>query len=273
MAKRNTKIRGSQIFAEVADSGLKFDASENLYVAVDDSGIEITTDVLNLKDLGVTTAKINTDAVDKTKIAADIAGLGLSQAAGGELDVNVDASTLEMNVDTLRVKAAGITEVELNASVAGAGLSGGAGSALAVVVDASTIEINVDTLRVKASGITDNEILVDTISESKLDVHNAPTSGNYMKYTANGMEWVDIDVDMISPSDIISSEVPAGLVDDLNVTYTLANTPLVGTVRLYLNGLRQEAGDGKDYTITGTAITMAAAPATGDIILADYFIA
>lgn len=81
---------------------------------VADGGIAATqlatdaVETLKIKDLNVTTAKLANDAVDKTKINADIAGLGLSQAVGGELDVNVDNSTLEINSDILRIKALGV---------------------------------------------------------------------------------------------------------------------------------------------------------------------
>lgn len=69
----------------------------------------------HIKTSAITTAKIAADAVDKTKIAADVAGNGLSQAVGGELDVNVDGSTLEINADALRVKDSGITSAKVAA--------------------------------------------------------------------------------------------------------------------------------------------------------------
>jgi len=49
----------------------------------------INTREIGIKGLSIDTAQLAADAVDKTKIDADIAGLGLSQAVGGELDVNV----------------------------------------------------------------------------------------------------------------------------------------------------------------------------------------
>lgn len=65
------------------------------------------------------------DGITRTEINADIAGLGLSQAAGGELDVNVDDSSIEINVDTLRVKAAGVTNAMLaNPAITMAGDTG-----------------------------------------------------------------------------------------------------------------------------------------------------
>lgn len=66
------------------------------------------------------------------------------------------------------------------------------------------------------------------------------------------------------------NEVPSGAVNGSNVTFTLANTPTSGTVKLYLNGIRQKSGSGNDYTISGVTITTAVAPASGDALLADY---
>ena len=76
-----------------------------------------------IQDSAVTTAKIAADAVDKTKIAADIAGLALAQAAGGELDVQVDDSTIEIVTDTLQLKDDGVTGAKLAPAVAGSGLT------------------------------------------------------------------------------------------------------------------------------------------------------
>lgn len=68
---------------------------------------------------------------------------------------------------------------------------------------------------------------------------------------------------------IVVGETPTGDINGSNKTFTLANTPTAGTVALYLNGQRLDAG-GEDYTISGATITMMEAPITGDIFLADY---
>lgn len=52
-------------------------------------------------------------------------------------------------------------------------------------------------------------------------------------------------------------------------SWTLANTPTLGTVRLYVNGQRLTPGVGNDYVISGAAITTTLSWATGTI-LADY---
>jgi hypothetical protein len=61
----------------------------------------------------IETKHIINDAVDKDKIAADVAGSGLGQNADGSLEVKVDASTIEINTDTLRIKDDGVTNAKL----------------------------------------------------------------------------------------------------------------------------------------------------------------
>lgn len=66
------------------------------------------------------------------------------------------------------------------------------------------------------------------------------------------------------------NEAPAGTIDGVNLTFTLAHAP-VGMI-LSLNGLIQNPGAGNDYTLSGSAITFNAlnTPRPGDIILATY---
>jgi NH3-dependent NAD+ synthetase len=54
-----------------------------------------------IKDANVTTAKIADDAADKTKIAANVAGTGLQQAAGGELEISSANQTILTNSNAI----------------------------------------------------------------------------------------------------------------------------------------------------------------------------
>jgi hypothetical protein len=67
---------------------------------------------------------------------------------------------------------------------------------------------------------------------------------------------------------IIEGEVPSGSINSSNVTYTLANTPIAGSVKVYWNGMKMMVGVG--YTISGATITMTTAPETGDTLETDY---
>ena len=68
----------------------------------------------------------------------------------------------------------------------------------------------------------------------------------------------------------VDNEVVGGTLNGSNVTFTLANTPTSGSVSLFLNGDLLQSGTGNDYTISGLTITMLAAPASTDKLLANY---
>ena len=102
----------------VAGSGISR-VNNTLSVNVDASSIDINgSGQVEVKDLGISTGKIAAAAVTKAKIAADVAGAGLTQNVDGSLQVNTDNSTLEVNVNTVRVKAGGITNNEVSATAA-----------------------------------------------------------------------------------------------------------------------------------------------------------
>lgn len=71
-----------------------------------------------------------------------------------------------------------------------------------------------------------------------------------------------------SSSTFADNEIPTGVQNGVNVTFTLMHTPLTGTVHLYYNGLRQTPIN--DFTISTSTITMVLAPTSSDILLVDY---
>lgn len=79
-----------------------------------------------------------------------------------------------------------------------------------------------------------------------------------------------VGTDYLAPASFVDKEIPTGLINSANTTYTLANTPVAGSEHVYLNGVLQEAGAGNDYTIATNTITYLAAPLTGDKLRATY---
>jgi len=71
-------------------------------------------------------------------------------------------------------------------------------------------------------------------------------------------------------TNFVDNETPSGSVNGVNVTFTLANTPVAGSEHVYLNGLLQESGASTDYTISGATITYLTAPLTGDKLRVSY---
>ena len=69
----------------------------------------------------------------------------------------------------------------------------------------------------------------------------------------------------------IVQAAPTGSCNGSTTSFTLANTPgAAATLGLYLDGMLLTQGAGKDYTISGTTITLATACATGQLLWAVY---
>ena len=154
---------------------------------------ELTFTEPKLATNSVSTVKIQDDAVTKDKINADIAGLGLSQAVGGELDVNVDNSTLEINSDTLRIKNDGVTTVKIldqnvttskinDLAVTTAKINDGAVTTVKVldnnITNAKLAQMPSLTVKANITGGTANAADVTTASLFGLDTTKWSTTGN-----------------------------------------------------------------------------------------------
>ena len=61
-----------------------------------------------------------------------------------------------------------------------------------------------------------------------------------------------------------------GTGDGSNVTFSLDNTPIGGSLKLYVNDVLQVEGSSDDYTISGADITFVTAPTNGYLITASY---
>jgi hypothetical protein len=190
-------VTGQKISAGVAGAGLGKDASSNLEVKVDDSGIEIVSDTLQLKNLGVSTAKIANDAVTSFKIAdnavtgakisANVAGAGLRKDPSNNIEVNC-GDGLDFNGDEL--------EVQL-----GQGLGFSPDGVIEPEVDDSTIEIDgvSSELQVKDLGITSAKLANSAVSTAKIadDAVTAAKVG-FQAYqeltTVSGSSTLNIDL-------------------------------------------------------------------------------
>lgn len=69
-------------------------------------------------------------------------------------------------------------------------------------------------------------------------------------------------------------EIPSGDIDSVNTSYTLANTPISGSLRLFYNGVMiMPSGFGiptQDYYVSGSSITTFYAPTSGSSLVAFY---
>lgn len=171
---------------------------DRLDVQVDDSSIQIASDALQIKALGVTdgmlagsisNAKLANSTISGVALGNNLNSLSAASNAGitmSSFNGSAAVSNLKMDITDLAdgtidlaadfIAFADATDsntktdslADLVSAMAGAGLAqNGTSKALEASVDDSSIEISSDALRVKASGIT-NAMLNGSIGQDKL---------------------------------------------------------------------------------------------------------
>ena len=71
-----------------------------------------------------------------------------------------------------------------------------------------------------------------------------------------------------TPTSLLGAQVPTGLINSSNVTYTLVVAPRANSLLLYLNGQLQIPT--VDYILSGLTITFTSPPDTGSTLFANY---
>lgn len=99
----------------------------------------------------------------------------------------------------------------------------------------------------------------DRIEKLKIEINNILTESS-----GDGAEETGP-----TPKGIVVREIPTGIIDGVNITFTLAYMPIADSEQVYLNGLLQDTR-GIDYSISGSVITFLAPPLSGDRILVTY---
>jgi len=146
----NAELANSSLTVTAGDglattsASISLGGSATLSVNVDDTTLEIATDALQVKALGIDTAQLAADAVDGTKIADD--SIDSEHYVDGSID-NIHLANSSVTI------TAGDGLATTSASI-----SLGSSATLSVNVDDSTIEINSDSLRVKDGGITNAKL-------------------------------------------------------------------------------------------------------------------
>lgn len=154
-------------------------------------------------------------------------------------------------------------------ALTGDGTASGSGS---VPLTLATVNSNVgsfgDATHVPAFTVNAKGLTTAVTSTAITFPVTASNSVAFTNKSGNISQWTNDSGYITSAASFVTGEVPSGTVNGSNVTFTLANTPTSGTVRVFQNGLRDKVTT--DYTISGTTITFVTAPLTGDLLLTDY---
>lgn len=98
-------------------------------------------------------------------------------------------------------------------------------------------------------------------------IDDAIVNGETKAPTQNAV--FDADALRVLLTAFVDAEVPSGTINGSNPTFTIANTPVSGSLQLSQNGIILTGG-GVDYTLSGTTVTFVTAPLGGDQLLAFY---
>jgi hypothetical protein len=137
---------------------------------------------------------------------------------------------------------------------------------------------NVYTLAPENVSWGSNELELPFLSASQLVATDGDrkiqtlSTGEYpsleeISYVKGVTSSIQDQINALSPS-TYAVETPSGDIDSTNTIFTLANTPLLNTQSLYVNGLYQSIPD--DYALSGDTVTFVAAPQVGDRLKITY---
>lgn len=272
----NTAIRNAQIKedADIALDKIHDMADTKIMIGSGAGNAEyaLSGDV-TMTNAGV--VSIGADKVTAAMINSDVAGDGIAQGAGGELDLDLNelsAAAVDVTADSIAIVDATDNSskkesiADLATAMAGTGLTAASG-AFAIDLNELSTEATFD-VAADYVGIVD---ATDSGSDKTLwSVIATAIAGSGLTAT-NGVLSVDSITNNIVEDDIQLENESANC-NGVTVAFTLSNTPLANSLQVYLNGLLQEEGSGKDYTWSGTTVTFATAPASGDILLIHYVI-
>jgi hypothetical protein len=106
-------------------------------------------------------------------------------------------------------------------------------------------------------------VIAESAYYELIDIDNVGNSAGWQVESSGG--------GLVS-SNFVFGETPSGTINGSNAVFTLAHTPISGTITISVNGIIQKSGSGNDYTISGSTITFESGniPVTLDSIIANY---
>jgi hypothetical protein len=132
--------------------------------------------------------------------------------------------------------------------------------------DVNSVAVSGD-VTITNAGVT--TIGAEKVLESMLDINNAPTADYVLSWNGSKMEWTTVDAGAVVDADILKEDESANC-NGSQVAFTLSNSPIVNSVQVFLNGLLQQEGAGKDYELAGVTVTFGTAPETNDLLIIHY---
>lgn len=141
---------------------------------------------------------------------------------------------------------------------------------------AATLQADTTFLKSKTSSLTDYNNLSTRINGKQAALSGVgfiKISGTTISYDnstyltgiTSSQVTTALGFTPIGATNFITGETPSGSINGSNTSFTAANAPVTGTIKMFWNGVRTTK-----FTATGSAITTIFVANTGDTILIDY---
>jgi len=220
-------------------------------------------DAGNNRIVNVSTPSSNNDAANKSYVDTAVAALPSAYKyrnvrAASTADVTVSSAPSTLDGVTLAANNRLLLKNQSTQSQNGIYVFTSAGAALTRATDSDAWDEITGTLVFVDEGTTNADTAYYCTANS-----GGTLGSTAITYSQDGSGG-------LVSSNFVDKEVPSGSINGSNTAFTLANTPTSGTEHVYLNGLLLRSGAGNDYTISGTTITLATAPLSGEFICVSY---
>lgn len=197
-------------------------------------------------------------------------------SANGAIVSNATNIALTLADSTLSIAAGGLKLSALNSGLMMIGNASNVATGVAMSGDATLS--NAGALSISNNAVATAKILDRNVTTSKLalnavdeTVTKQQAAGAFLvgqgasNVVARSMSGdatmaatgvVTLSAAFAKVANFVRGETPVGAIDNVNLTYTMANVPSAGTESVFVNGQLQDVGAGNDYTISGSVITM-----------------
>ena len=171
-------------------------------------------------------------------------------------------------------QAGGINASDVSLSVADASSFPSTGDFLATIWDKNTFFDPCDDPNqeiIKITNIVGSIFTIERGQENTVGASHANGQAVEMLITAGIFENIEDEINILSPGQQALNEILTSQIDGATTSFTTSFNYVAGTLKVFLNGIRQSPGASLDYTETGVnTFQFNSTPIVGERVLVDY---
>ncbi len=130
-------------------------------------------------------------------------------------------------------------------------------------------DLNAEILKV--TNVIGNIFTIVRGQENTIGVAHSNGQAIEQLITAGIFEEIETEINALSPGQRVDNEILTSQIDEITDSFITSFNYVAGTLKIYLNGIRQSPGVSLDYTETGTnSFQLNSIPVSGEKLIVDY---